>query len=390
MMAGRLLILDDDSVIGHMISAIAERAGLQAKYYSSCDDFFHTLGHWSPTHVVIDLVMPQIDGIEVLSRLAEAHSQAGVIIMSGLGGRVLQSAERAAQARGLKVLGILTKPFSITLLRSLLVNTPPLRAAPEVVAQQDAILHADDMKRGLESGEFIVAYQPKWLLRDRRVLGFESLVRWAHPVHGMLAPDQFIPLAEASALIGALTNCVLESALGWLAQTPDSEDIFLEVNLSANSVDAALPELITAACVRAQVSPHRLILEVTETSQLSDSIRAAEVMNRLRIKGFGLAIDDFGIGYSSISQLALLPFTELKIDRSFVAEMHSSEEMRSIVRSTIALAKDMKLTTVAEGVEREETVELLLQMGCDAVQGYAIARPMLADEARMWLREQRH
>jgi EAL domain-containing protein (putative c-di-GMP-specific phosphodiesterase class I) len=386
MMSDRLLILDDEPAIGQTVSMIAQRAGLQAKYCHAPDQFFHAIGKWAPTHIMIDLVMPAVDGVEVLSRLAQAKVRAGVIITSGLGGRVLQSAERAARARGLSVLGVLPKPFSAQALRVLLSLKPVGHPVPAIGLREDAPA-AEELDRALECNEFMLVYQPKWMLAERRVLGFEALLRWAHPTRGTLRPDSFIALAERTDRIGRLTDVVLAMSLRWLAAVNANRRVCLEVNISGATVAASLPDQLSQLCDDARVQRDRIVLEVTETSQVCDTLGATDVLNRLRIKGFGLAIDDFGIGYSSMSQLATFPFTELKIDKSFVTDMHRSGEMRSIVRSTITLARKMGLTTVAEGVEDRDTVDLLARMGCDAVQGYAIARPMRPERTHSWLKE---
>ncbi|MBK4733439.1 EAL domain-containing response regulator [Noviherbaspirillum pedocola] len=385
-MTGRLLIFDDEPAVGRMVEKIAQRAGMLARYCSNADQFFEQLGHWQPSHVFIDLVMPELDGVEVLSRLAQARATAGIIIASGLGGRVLQAAQRSAQARGLPVLGVLAKPFSTRALRALLAASPAAAAGGTEQAQGPALL-AEELERGLRNDEFFVVYQPKWLLAQQRVSGIEALVRWDHPTLGILSPDTFIPLAEGTGRIGALTDRIVEISLAWFAGLASTAMPSLELNISGSSLDAGLPERLADRCHAARVARERVVLEITETSQICDALGASEVLSRLRIKGFGLAIDDFGMGYSSMSQLAMFPFTELKIDKSFVADMHHSAAMRSVVHSSIGLAQQMGMSTVAEGVEREGTAAALAAMGCDAVQGYAIAPPMRADSASLWIRE---
>jgi EAL domain-containing protein (putative c-di-GMP-specific phosphodiesterase class I)/FixJ family two-component response regulator len=385
-MSGRLLIFDDEPAIGQMVQMIATRTGMAARYCSSAGQFFGQLDEWQPSHVFIDLVMPELDGVEVLSRLAHARSSAGVIISSGLGGRVLQAAERAALARGLRVIGALPKPFSARALRALL-STLPVAAAVETRAAQGEPVTVLELERGLANDEFFVVYQPKWMPVQRRVFGVEALVRWAHPTRGTLAPDTFIALAETSGTIGALTERIVHIGLAWFARLDPALRISLELNLSGSALDAHLPEQLARQCREAGVAPERVVLEVTETSQVCDALGATEVLNRLRIKGFGLAIDDFGMGYSSMSQLAMFPFTELKIDKSFVTHMQRSQALRSVVQSSIDLAQQLGMSSVAEGVEADETAALLGEMGCDAVQGFAIARPMRGDHAGRWVQE---
>lgn len=380
---GRLLIFDDEPSVGRMVQLIARRAGISARYCSSAGEFFRELEQYQPTHVLIDLVMPEFDGVEVLSRLALAGTAAGIIITSGLGGRVLQSARIAAHARGLRVIGVLPKPFSGSALRAMLAS-PPLEP-PLPAPKQGQRLGTDDLERALENDEFFVVFQPKWLLAQRQPLGVEALVRWAHPSRGVIGPDEFIAFLEDSGHIAALTERVLQLSLDWFSQLRLREPILLEVNFSGAVISCDLPQRMLGLCDKAGVDSDRVVLELTETSQVCDMLDASDILNRLRIKGFGLAIDDFGIGYSSMSQLAMFPFTELKIDRSFVARMAHSDEMCAIVHSTIGLAKRMGIVTVAEGVEDKRTLGLLENMGCDAVQGFAIAQPMMPEQANHWL-----
>lgn len=385
----KLLVLDDEAAIGELVCRHARNCGMEARYCRRAEEFFHLLQAWRPTHVFVDLVMPGVDGVEVLGALAREGSDVNIILGSGFDFRVLQSAERAARARGLAVAGVLTKPFSLRALRDLLSATPVALALAGGggVAPAPARPGADELDRALASDEIFLAYQPKWWLKERRVLGFEALVRWRHPQLGIISPDGFVPEAEGSGRIDGLTEYVVCSSLAWFASLDARPELMLEVNISGASLRSLSPERMAAMCDRAGVGAGRIVLEVTETSQIVDSLHASDVLNRLRIKGFGLAIDDYGIGYSSMSQLALFPFTELKIDKMFVDQLARSAEMRAIVRSTIGLAHTMGLTTVAEGVEDTATGSMLDEMGCDAIQGYAIARPMQAEQARAWLGE---
>jgi EAL domain-containing protein (putative c-di-GMP-specific phosphodiesterase class I)/CheY-like chemotaxis protein len=383
----RLLVLDDEAAVGELVCRHARRSGMEAHYCRDAEEFFAMLRSWRPTHVFVDLVMPEVDGVEVLGELAREGSDASIILGSGFDPRVLQSAERAARARGLMVVGVLTKPFSLGALREMLTASPTVPTVPGNDQCVPAPPEEGELDRALASDEIFVAYQPKWCLQRRRPLGFEALVRWRHPRLGIVRPDAFVPLAERSGRVDALTEHVVRSSLAWFGALDTRSELILEVNISGASLASLSPERMDALCADAGVGTGRIVLEVTETSQIADSLHAADVLNRLRIKGFGLAIDDYGVGYSSLSQLALFPFTELKIDKMFVEQLARSAEMRAIVQSTIGLAHTMGLRTVAEGVENGATMSLLDKMGCDAVQGYAIARPMQAEQARVWLAE---
>jgi diguanylate cyclase (GGDEF)-like protein len=238
------------------------------------------------------------------------------------------------------------------------------------------------VRAALESGEFIVHYQPKLDLRTRRVRGVEALVRWQHPEKGLLAPADFVTTVEQTALITPLTANILGQAIRDLARLRDQGlDLEVAINLSArNLLDAGLPEQILEIARRHQVAPERITVEVTESATLTDPDAAIEVLDALRAAGFGVSIDDYGTGNASIDYLAKLPATEIKIDRSFVAGICDDPRADAVVRSTIDLAQHLELTVVAEGIETQQVLERLTALGCERGQGYLIARPVAYSE----------
>jgi diguanylate cyclase (GGDEF)-like protein len=238
------------------------------------------------------------------------------------------------------------------------------------------------VRGALADGQFLLHYQPKVDLQERRITGVEALVRWQHPEHGLLGPDQFIELIEQTSLIRPLTEAVIELALRQIVAW-SRRGIALEVavNLSArNLTDAALPARVAGLLAGHGVDPRQLTVEVTESAAMSDPERGVRILEALREIGVGVAIDDFGTGNASFEYLADLPATELKIDRSFVTDIAVCDRDRAIVRSTVDLARNLGLTVVAEGIESEETLECLVAEGCRLGQGYLFARPLPADE----------
>ena len=230
-----------------------------------------------------------------------------------------------------------------------------------------------------------VAYQPKVRCGSGQLAGFEALARWDHPELGAVPPVFFVPLAERHGLIDRLTDRVLEQSLRWFADTPPSGAVRLSVNLSALTLaDPRFVARMVQLCREAGVPPSSLILELTESSRPDDQVMSLRVLTRLRMQGFNLSLDDFGTGYSSMTRLARLPFSEIKIDRSFVSAAVASEESRALVRAVVDLGRNLGLTTVAEGVEDAETLALLDDLGADLAQGFHIARPLPPDEARVW------
>jgi len=235
-----------------------------------------------------------------------------------------------------------------------------------------------DLRRALDEDEIVVYYQPKAALATGRVVAVEALVRWQHPERGLIFPDAFIPLAENTGLMRPLTHHVLDRAL---AQSR-AWDLGVAVNVSTrNLLDPTLPETVDALLERHGVAAERLELEITETTIMADPARAKAVLARLRAMGVGLAVDDFGTGYTSLGWLRELPVTTLKIDKSFVMDFDSV-----IVASIVQLGRNLGLQVVAEGVEDAESWEALRALGCDLVQGYYLSRPQPEAVLTPWLR----
>ncbi|RBY94363.1 hypothetical protein DQ244_03310 [Blastococcus sp. TBT05-19] len=234
-----------------------------------------------------------------------------------------------------------------------------------------------DLRRAVRDDELVVHYQPRVRLSDGRVLGVEALVRWQHPVRGLVPPSEFVPLAEQTGLIGALTDAVLGQALAACRRWRDEGlDLTVAVNLSVRGLfDAGLADRIAALLHYLDLPASCLELEITESAAMRDPGRALEVLHRLRDAGIALSVDDYGTGHASLAYLTRLPVSTLKIDRSFVQTMELDASDRTIVRSTIDLAHGLGLRVVAEGVETRAAWDELGRLGCDDAQGYWLARP---------------
>jgi len=245
------------------------------------------------------------------------------------------------------------------------------------------------LNNAIQNNQLILHYQPKLSLIDRSVIGVEALVRWQHPEHGLVPPDQFIPLAEVSDLIRPLTFWVMNKALEQCKRWLD-EGIWtrIAVNFSArNFQDKELPQHIAELLLRHGVAAEQLELEITESAVMSDPTRSLAVLQRIHQMGITLSIDDYGTGYSSLAYLQQLPINTLKIDLSFVRQMLTSSENEVIVQSTISLAHSLGLNVVAEGVENIETLDRLTELHCDQAQGYFISRPMDVSSTTLWLHQ---
>ena len=312
--------------------------------------------------------MPGCDGVELLRHLAAGQCRAHVVIASGLDDRTLEAATRLGAERGLKMGGTLTKPARLQALRSLLTKFAALDA--------DAL--SGELATAIKEEQLFLQYQPKLDCRTGQMTAVEALVRWRHPIRGLVLPDQFIGLAEATGLIDPLTDWVVGTAARQLVAWR-REGLLLDaaINVSAkNTQDLDLPDRLVDLCRAVGADPSGIIIELTETGAMRDAVQMMDVMTRLRVKGFRLSIDDFGTGYSSLVQLQRMPFTELKIDRSFVMQMMRSKDCRVIVEIVIALAHKLGLNSIAEGVESQAILDELMKLGCGGAQGYHLSRPV--------------
>lgn len=410
---GKVLVLDDDVLTGKTIQRIAEFNNYDAKLATEPEVFFSLYSEWKPDYIAIDLIMPKMDGMQIIDELARLKCSSAIIITSGVGKRVLDAAMRSAQGHGLNVLGVLSKPFNTAALKQLLEQFVPVNDSADsgaeaesaaVIAGQPlepASLTQAELAAAIKNREFIAAYQPKVAVHSGVLTGFEILVRWQHPLRGLVGPDQFIPLAEKSGLIDDLTREVLNQALAWFSPLSESgqklqllhehaQKLSLSINISAVNLDnAVLFDQLYDICANWQIDPAQLIFELTESSAMANPVTALSLLTRLRMKGFRLSIDDFGTGYSSMLQLVRLPFSEIKVDKSFVMTAIESSESRAVIKSIIELGHSLGLQVTAEGIENQQTVDYLKSQGCDLLQGYFIAPPLLGDEVIQWL-EQRH
>lgn len=261
----------------------------------------------------------------------------------------------------------------------------PSRSPDEEI---DLALRAE-LRRAIEQQELVLYFQPKISHTTGKVSGVEALVRWQHPIRGMIPPDRFIPLAEQTDLIRPLTSWVLAKAIEQCADLQAKGfELTMAVNLSTiNLKDPSLPEKIAAALAKHHLDAKWLELEITESAVMDDTMRSVQVLAQLDHLGTRISIDDYGTGYSSLSYFRKLPVDDLKIDKSFVIGMATNHEDATIVRSTIELGHQLGLQVVAEGVEDRETWEKLTHLGCDAAQGYYMSRPLSSTDLVKWLHE---
>ncbi len=238
----------------------------------------------------------------------------------------------------------------------------------------------DDLRRAIALRQFELHYQPQTNLRSGRLTGFEALIRWRHPAHGLVPPDQFIPLAEDMGLIVPLGEWVLRTACREAAAWPDHLTVAVNVSAKQLADRERLPRAVRDALAAAGLPACRLDMEITESALVRYEAEALDVMRALRAMGVALSMDDFGTGYSSLSQLRSFPFDKLKIDRSFIRDLSCSAEAAAVVRAVAALGSSLGMTTIAEGVETAEQERLIRADGCTDMQGYLVSRPVPAEQ----------
>ncbi len=386
--AARVLVVDDDPFMLKLVTkqlhslgfttASAVSSGAEATAAASASESV-------PDVILLDLNMPDMDGIEVLRSLGENKFAGDIILLSGEDPAIVRSAETLARAYGLSVLGTQPKPIDRRALSNLLSkHSVSLSPAPVRTRRQFTVA---EVAKAIANGELVNHYQPKVVAETGEIIGVEALVRWQHPEAGLIYPDQFIPIAEAHCLIRDLTKCVIKSALAQ-ASAWRRAGINLSIAINITMDDLMAPDFSTiliAMTKAADVPADSIVLEVTESQIMPDLRSILDSLTRLRLHRFGLSIDDFGTGHSSMTQLRDLPFDELKIDQSFTKNSHHDDRLGAFVKSTITLARNLGLSSVAEGVETAQEWEFLRNEGARFSQGYFIAKPMAAESIQPWM-----
>lgn len=390
----RILIIDDDPFVLKLLSLQLKAFGLRRRGFLElvpCERGSEAVkllesGHESIGLIFCDLQMPEMDGVEFVRHLARVGYRGGLVLVSGEDRRILQTAEQLAKAQSLNVLSALTKPVFPEQLRQVLDAALP---QPAVCMEVDspAVYTRDELQRAMASMELVNFYQPKVALASGAVVGMEALVRWRHPVDGLVMPMSFIPMTEELGLISEMTEIVLDNALRDGCRWREAgHHLHIAVNVSMRSLRSLeFPDCVARHAHELGFPLDELVLEITESRLMEDPASQLDVLTRLRLKHVGLSIDDFGTGYSCLAQLRDLPFAELKIDRGFVHGAAQNPVLRAILDVSLELARQLDMRTVAEGIEDLADWRYLRESGCELAQGFFISQPMPADQVEPWL-----
>lgn len=345
-----------------------------------------------PAIIVLDLHMPGMDGIELAQHMVPEGVRPYLLLASAVEMSILGSVEVMLEALDLPLLGILRKPFHLEHLQAAIVRYSTMNLAHRERLREPpgVATTATSLQCALDKGYIQPFYQPKVKLASGLVTGLEALARWVEPDGLAIAPESFIDVAESYGLINALTLRLLDTVLQDLVHWHENGFYpTIALNISAYSLsDRNFPNEIIRRVERARISPSAVVLEITESALVRDVAVAIGTLGRLRLKGFGLSIDDYGTGFSSMQQLSRLPFTELKIDRTFVSGANKKHNLRVMLESAIGMGLKLGLNTAAEGVEMPQEYRLLKSLGCQYAQGFLIAKPMPAGDLLGWLDEE--
>ena len=386
-----VLVIDDQrfqrSMLARMLKSLGVERVLEAADGGSALKLVRENSQ-SLALIITDVDMPGMDGLEFIRRLAQEAAHTAVAIHSALDRGLLNSIEVMSAEYGLHLIGVLEKPVSETTLRQILDRA--LERTTRLKLDEPPADEAQ-IATALRHHEFEPWFQPKVHLRTSRVCGAEVLVRWCRLHADPLPPDRFLAVVTKSGLMRSLTlGLATQSAHCLERVSARGKDFTLSLNVCPTLLDDPdFGEALARSLLGAGATPQEVVLEITENAASRNQAAALENLTRLRMRGFELSIDDFGTGFSSLAQLVRTPFSELKIDRAFVSRLATDSSTRALVESIVSLARRLGLRTVAEGIETEAALEILLDLDCDMGQGYLFAKPMAMNDWLAWMEARR-
>ena len=333
----------------------------------------------------LDLNMPNVDGIQLLSQISELEFKGYVVIMSGVSTQIISSVESLAKTYGLNYIGTLLKPIHELDFQYIIDKIGGSRQKSTPVES----LKVYEIIRAIKNNDLEVLYQPQVELSTRKFIGVEALCRMNHPRLGMVSPDRFIDKAEESELIIHITLAVLKKSMGdWKKWRQSGLDIKLSVNVSPVALQQfEFADTIFMLLNDFSMPATNLCIEITEGVLANDDAQELMNLNRLNMRGVELALDDFGQKHSTIERLQKMPLTYLKLDKSYFIDNKDNTNQLALINTSLSVAKDLNIRTIAEGVENNAVMSLVTEMGCDFGQGYYIGSPMPAKKVFNWQRE---
>jgi EAL domain-containing protein (putative c-di-GMP-specific phosphodiesterase class I)/ActR/RegA family two-component response regulator len=389
-----LVVLDDDEPIAQFMATVASSRGWTARAVIHEAEFQALIRADPPDAIILDLQLGASDGVEQLRFLHSIGYDRAIVLTSGFDARVLASAEQIGNSLGLSIVAVVEKPARAARISEVLaaIERGPAAAASRAEDPQPVVrsVSPNDVAEAIAGDRMALHLQPIVSANGHAVTGAEALLRWQDPVLGPVAPEQFIAAAEQDGdVIDRLTMWVAETAVAQYRRLAEhGSPIQVGINISNHSLRSHdFPDRMAAVLERLSTPPGAIGLEVTESVAMHDLDATTAVLTRLRLKGFTVALDDFGTGHSSLTALRRMPFSAIKIDKSFVAEVETSNDSLTIVRSVIQLARDMRLTSVAEGVPSANAARMLTDLGIDGLQGHHFSPPLPFDAFVTWLRE---
>lgn len=372
-----ILIIEDIKEIGDNLSEFAHLAGHSSRYAQRFADL--TVSHLhEATHIILDLNMPEHDGIDILEALSEEHIEAPIILCSGMTEDIISSAIDVVNELGLSFGGALPKPFTYDQFRHIVSSAKKNNSsAAHQRTERDAIsLTRGDLRIAIQREWFYPVYQPQYDITNNSIMGIECLARLNHPLFGQCTPDVFINRLIETDLMDEFTVSFIKNTVSQLRKSGFPVDRRISFNIAPQSLHKPLINKLLRYFLDHGIDQHQICFEITEVSEIKLTKELKTLLTKLRLGGIHISMDDFGTGFSTIHELDNLPFDEVKIDREFVFKITERSGSLAIVRNIVALGKDLGMVVIAEGVETLEQAELLASVECRYMQGFYFSKPV--------------
>jgi EAL domain-containing protein (putative c-di-GMP-specific phosphodiesterase class I)/CheY-like chemotaxis protein len=385
----KIFIVDDDLLSNKLLHEVCLRRHEQVESIVQPLELM-SLDLDNTSLIFLDLVMPQFDGVEVIRYLAKQRCQAALVLMSGSDMSVLHCAQMLAEEQGINIMASITKPFSVDEVLSLIerfLQSNFYNDSRLLVAEKEGLpISKSQLWAAITERQLVMYYQPQLQISSGRLFGVEALVRWQHPDRGLIYPDEFIPLAEEFGFLAIMTEEILRLVALQVARWRNEDmEPRVSINIPACLMsDLDFPEYVSQYLSEYALNEDLVTFELTETTLISGGVSSLDILTRIRLKGIHLSIDDFGTGFSSLSQLYRMPFNELKIDLSFVRRMDQDADCYAIVENCVQLGHQLNMQVVAEGVENIAILKMLEELGCDVAQGYYFSKPLSGKDLVTW------